>query len=212
MKYALLLCSLVLSSLSIFAQDYFEGEISYTIEYLQVPEGMKEMQNFLPTKMKFMAKGTQYKVVNEIPEKDDQVNVMNNFDGSGFLLMNFLGHKIALINDPEEVHKENAVYFQAEVEDLNEEKDLLGYECEKVRFICDGDTSEVYFTSDFLSPEYKYMKLKGLPLEYVSSKDGLILKVTATEIEEKEISEIEFVIPTDYEEMTKDELEELFEM
>ena len=194
------------------AQSYFEGEITYEIEYIIIPDHMKEIQAYLPNEMILLSKGTKYKTINKIPNRTDQINIMNNFDGTGFLLIDFLGHKIALANDVQEVHKANALYFQSELENFEEEKEILGLNCKKARLISKGDTTDAYFSQKVLSPEFKYVKLKGLPLEYTCNQDGLVMNVKAVKFKERTVSESEFLIPADYKQMSKDQLEDLFKL
>lgn len=203
---------LIFSGINSDAQSYFEGEIIYDIEYLSIPDDMKEIQAYLPNQMILLSKGTKYKTINKIPNRTDQINIMNNFDGSGFLLIDFLGHKIALANDVQEVHKANALYFQSELENYTEEKEIMGLNCKKARIISEGDTTDAYFFQKVLSPEFKYVKLKGLPLEYTTNQDGLLMNVKAVKFKERTVSESEFLIPSDYKKMSKDQLEDLFKL
>lgn len=211
-RVALIVCHFVFISSQVIGQSYFEGEILYSVEYLSIPDDMKNIKDYLPTEMQLLSKGTKYKTISLIPGKTDQVVIMDNFDGSGYMLMEFLGHKIALSNDPSEVRKINALYFQSEIISEDGSKEFLGYDCQKAKLINEKDTTDLFYTTEHLSPEFKYSKLKGLPLEYTSHEGDLVIKVVAIKVTPKEVSDLEFVIPEDYEEMTREKLQEMFEM
>lgn len=207
-----LLMVMLFGPLSFFSQKQFEGEIEYEISYLNVTEKMDAVVSKLPYKVIFVAKGTSYKLISKIEDRPDQIQIMHNHDGSGYVLMNILGQQIALENELEEVRKANSEYFKSEIINEDESKKILGFNC-KSAIICSSlDTTSVFFTDKFASPEYKYINLKGLPLEYTIQLDEFVIQANAVSVDKRNVEDFEFLAPQGYMIMNKSELEEFFKM
>ena len=56
----------------------------------------------------------------------------------------------------------------------------------------------------------QYREVKGILMEYVTTEENIKVKATATSIDNKSISETEFMIPKGYEETTLEQLKSEF--
>jgi len=95
-----------------------------------------------------------------------------------------------------------------------ETKTIAGYTCKKAKYITkdsDGntDTLMVYFTPDLGSEASNFGStfhgLKGFPMEYVVDQNEIITTISATEVKKGKVKDTDFLIPTDYVEMTPEE-------
>lgn len=205
-------CFITLLGGPILGQVQFEGEIEYEITYLEISKEMESISNLLPKKVTFITKGNSYKMINHIEGRADQIQIMHNHDGSGYLLLDFLGHKIALKNDELAVRKSNADHFSSSVIRENDQKSILDFNCISASVCTSKDTTSVYYTNEYVSPEYKYVNLKGLPLEYTSKSNGMVIHVKAISVNKRKVEFFEFDVPYEYKKMNKEELEEIFRM
>ena len=73
-------------------------------------------------------------------------------------------------------------------------------------------TSDVYYTTDlpYADPQGTFKGLKGMPMEYSVSMQGLNITFSVKTVEKKSLSDSLFTIPADYKEVSLEELQKQF--
>lgn len=114
----------------------------------------------------------------------------------------------------EEVNKNGAPVIRY----LDETKSIAGYTCKKAEYVTkDDDGNEtvtvVYYTEDLGGAPLNYggsfTGLKGFPMEYVINQGEIVTTFTVTEVVKGKVKATDFLIPTDYVELTPEEKAEM---
>jgi hypothetical protein len=100
----------------------------------------------------------------------------------------------------------------------NETKTIAGYECKKafLTMKINGveSTSDFYYTEDIDVSRFDFSNMfaavKGFPLEFTMKAGPISIKMTVRSITKEPIPDAEFVIPSDYKEVTPDQLGTIF--
>ncbi|MEM6642584.1 MAG: DUF4412 domain-containing protein [Bacteroidota bacterium] len=185
-------------SLVLYSQD-FEGTILYEVSYLNLSEEIRKMLPDETTQVLFSMKGDKTKMEMEmmgakmVMISDMKANVMTSYT-------DVMGQKIKSTNSTENTES-------IEIEKTDETKKVAGYLCKKVIMKQPEIGSiDVYYAPDlkssaFLSLQPSFKELKGIPLEYQMSQQGMSMIYTATEVVKKGISDSTFDPPPgDYKE------------
>lgn len=201
---------LVLTTLSFtfsYAQRVFkEGEIVFSTEW-QLPEGAPEaMKGSLPSEVSTFYKDSKSFSEISINMMGQAVVVrvfLDNNPMSSTLLMDMMGQKVGIYTSPEDFKK---VYdtLQLSFDYQNEYKDIIGFKCRKV-IMKNGalkEPSEMWVTEELAVPlsQYTmyYKNLRGVPLEFLQSQNGMKIKLVAKSITDKPIPDDKFVVPGGY--------------
>lgn len=218
-KSAIMLAFLLALSLSALAQKTFQGQIKYTITY----EGMEldeSTKSFLPGEMTFFLK--ENKSRSELKTgMGDQVTIFNGDSKTSINLMNIMDRKIAIKKTTEEIKLERKRYHDLKVVYSNETKEIAGHLCNKAVIEVNAadfngaSSFTVFYTDELGNPGINYSdalfnQIKGVMLEYEIIARGLLMRFSASEINKETISDDLFTVPSDYKEMTRDELKRLF--
>lgn len=208
-KFLLTLICLV-STFIVSSQKQFEGVITYAINYQDVPKKMASIKEHLPTELKVSYKGNKKREETQ-SKYGDKVTIIDMSDKTGFMLMTIFGKKIAIVHD-EETQKDYEVYDNGRLEYLEETKKIGKYNCKKARLYLKGFSQPVtvYYTEKFITPERKFNQIKGMPLAYTITEDDMIITYMIKALEEKGITDEQFVINENYRIMTTAQLQEEF--
>lgn len=206
---SLIVLSAFFFTLQIAAQQ-FEGEITFSINYIEVPAELQGMESMLPTAMNYFFSGDNM-AIKQNTAFGTQTIVMNNAANTGYVLMDMMGQKIALKVDDSQTEEETS---GPEFTKTSETKEIAGYNCTKYLVKTDeiGDT-EVWTTNELkanMGSKNPMKNVEGFPLEYVSEKEGMTMRLTATNVTKKELDNSMFDIPTDFTVMTEEELKAMF--
>ena len=189
-----------------FAQKNFEGVIKYMIEYDNLPKEMAEYKDMMPTEMVMKIKGNKSR--SEQRGITPTISIANGDKGSITMLMDMMGIKIAM-----EIGDEQKKIDPPKIIYHNETKEIANYSCKKAEVIFDDVKGNfiVYYTDQIqqLKTAEGYDGLKGFPMQYEIKSEGIALKRTATEVIEEKVSDDEFIIPPEYQKMTKEELQKM---
>lgn len=217
MKFITLLFSFILISgpfsTSESPKDHhkpFEGVVVYSIEYIEVPDEVKGMESLLPKTTSMSISGDLVKVEQEIMG-GSQIVIVDNGKKESHILMNMMGQKLDIFLSREEMEKAEKEAPEMKVEELSGTKKILGYKC-KEALISDpdtGDTQKVFYTNKLEIDHKDFKSLKGFPLEYYTTQQGMKLRMTATEVTKKKIPASYFEVPSGYDRMTMDELSKM---
>jgi hypothetical protein len=142
--------------------------------------------------------------------------LINSKEESVVTLIDNHGDKYLIRAGKEEYTKELKEYAQVHFKDVNETKQIAGYNCKKaIGKMPDGQTFEVYYTTDLL-PENKqynrrFVNLKGIPLQFeIINKNGSRMNVVATKVDLYAIPGSYFDAPkTGYKEISREELQKM---
>lgn len=139
--------------------------------------------------------------------------LINSREETVVTLIDNHGDKYLIRAGKEEYTKDLKEYTQVQFKDASETKQIAGYNCRKaIGKMPDGQTFEVYYTSDLL-PENKqynrrFVNLKGIPLQFeIINKNGSRMHVVATKVDLYAVPGSYFDTPkTGYKEISREEL------
>ncbi len=213
------LSALVLSALSLNAQQIKEGYIVYDMKMEGLPPEQAAMMGDMELKSTFK----NGKALTEMSSM--MFTNQTAIDENGMImLMEQMGNKIAIKQTKEEMDKAEAKTKDKPVdpkfEYTTETKTIAGYECKKVNVTTVSkdkkeEKTEMWVCDKFENPNkagkgrgQNIMKgLNGVPLEYNGAQGPMKFKMVAKEVSIDPVSDSKFVLSTDgYKLMTMDEL------
>lgn len=194
------------------AQKKFEGIITYSIEYTKIPNEMANMTSHLPSEWVVKYSDTKKKE-EAISSNSSKITITDLSNNESFVLMTLFGEKIALIQDHES-KKTNELYSDCQVELTKEHKKIGDFKCQKALLYFPNlkDSMEVYFTDKYTTAENKFSKLGGIPLQYSTTENGMLITYTMVKIEIIKLDTEEFEVDKSYTILTPEELQKQFGM
>lgn len=181
----------------------FEGIVTYSISV-----DNPQMAAFVGSSMKVYMKGSKTKTI------QDGMITKTIFSDHGTtdeptVLLDAMGGKYQVKNDPKKDAEKDP-----DIKYVDGTKTVAGYTCHKAEItITDPQgqpaTSEVYYTEDIVTPPAKsgpFKSLKGFPLEFSTTQQGVKASITATKIDKQSVSDDTFTVPSGYKLMTMDEI------
>ena len=217
MKNIILIFSFVLITIHSFTQD-FTGKIIYEMDY-ELPELMEPQRAMLPTEMTTYI-GKEHSKVVQNTMLGEQVTIVNFKTSITTSMMDMMGQKIAIEIKPEDASPDN----KPSIEYTEETKTIAGYACKKAIYTINSaagmkkgtgeDTEpismEVYYTPEISAQSNQQFKeLKGLPLEYSVSTQGMVMNIKAKSIKNEKCPKSLFDIPSDYKIMSLEEFQKM---
>lgn len=202
-----------LGTTTLIAQKDFEGKLSFSINYLDLPEDMKMMESMLPKEMLFYVKGSKARMEQAAVMGSQTVVIMDTKTDVSIVLMDFLGQKMAIEPTAEELKESKSKSERIEIKLSDETKTIAGFECKKVTMV-DPETKTpvtVWFTDAIQNGMSQLPGVPGMPLEYTVDQEGMRMRITATEISKEKVSDELFKVPAGYEKMTSEELQKKFQ-
>lgn len=191
------------------AGKQFEGVITYGITYLELPPEVQGMESMLPQETAMHLKGDKTMIEQEVMGGSQRV-VVDNKDSSSFILMDMMGQKICINLSKEEIREAAKDISPPRITYQKETKQIIGYTCRKATLTTDSGVTTVFYTNKLNIPKHKdFGQLDGFPLEYEVFQNNMKLRMTAQSIDEKELDESLFTIPSGYTIMSMDELQQL---
>jgi len=193
----------------------FEGTVTYSLEMEMKdmpPEAAAMMKN---SEMKLQIKNEYTRTETKTP-MSTSISVSDNKNHTGFTLLDMMGSKYMIKAKPEEI-KQDENKPDVKVKELSDTKIIAGYKCKKAEItMLDPETKKemnsiVYYTTEL--PDTKgygtiYKGLKGFPLEYaINTGAGMEMKVSAKSVLQEKLDAKIFAPPTDYKEITTEELQ-----
>lgn len=209
MKNLTLALTFLISSISIFAQD-FEGTITYEMVYENLSPQIKPQAGMLPKSAVLDVKGELSKTTTPNAMGGETVIIQNTSTEETLQLMNMMGMKIAVKMTAEQ-KKELQGDEKPEIELTDETKEILGYTCKKA-IVTDKDNNEVevYYTDEIDAKSSSSIEgIKGFPMQIIVVQDMFTLTQTVTEVKKGKVKKIKMVIPSDFELKTIEELKEM---
>jgi len=197
---------------SVNAQKSFEGKLTYTIEYVKIPEEMKGMESMLPQGMLTYIKGNKSRTEQDAGMGGKTIIIHDNDKMETMVMMDMFGQKMAIVPTAAEQKESQAEMDKMQVEFSSETKEIAGYKCKKAMVTApDMDFPfTVFYTDEIPNGNAQYTKLPGMPLEYTMEQQGMKMKISVTTIDKEKVDASVFEIPKDYEKLTGEELQKKF--
>ncbi len=175
----------------LFAQ--FEGRVVYKVSYETSEEEKKEMLSMLPEESVLTVKDHHSLFEQKVAGGGKQAFIIDAEDGSGVLVMQFLGQGYKVEMTQSEIETLKATQKMAFTE-TQETKEIAGFTCNKAIAVTSGDTLEVYYAKDIITTATfpPFADIDGLPLEYELVRGGVKMKYTAASVIKASIREDEF--------------------
>lgn len=192
----------VFTSQKSIAQD-FEGKMTMTIEYEEVPEEIEPYLSMLPKESTLYVKGTKTRI-EQNTMGGSNITIMDSKTNKGYIIMNMMGQKSAFEMDgtDEAVVKKDTV--KPEVKILDETKEIAGYKCKKatVKYSSEEEPMIVWFTEEIkgvYNQQYNGVGINGAIMEYTVNAQGMEMKMSITKISKETVSDDKFTVPEGYE-------------
>ena len=204
MKKVLFVIAASLISMAGMAQD-FEGEIVYSIAYSDLPAELKGQEQMLPKEQKVFVKGKKSRFEQETGMSSTIV-ISDSDANTSVVLMDAMGQRFKITLTQEDIESSIAQQGNPQVNYVSGTKEIMGYTCKKAEVTMAGMTepSIFYYTEEIPPIELKGMEslnLKGMPLEYEMTNQGISMTVTVTKMDRMTLNDSIFEIPTGYNEM-----------
>jgi len=217
---------LILSSLMVFAQKSkrsskpFIAEITYKIDYVGNWDPAVLAQQ--PKELKVYVYGNKMKTVIDLSGMGYMTNIQDGDDTTSVALIDIPAYQLKkFIKTPKEKILEKLEEVSPKINYIDSTKEIAGYKAYKAEYIVKDEFGDPITTVVWYSPEINdgkinaagdFAGLKGFPMEYVSTQEegSIIFRVSEVNTSKVKIKETDFLIPTDFEELTEDEARELF--
>jgi GLPGLI family protein len=205
------------AGLTSFAQKAgspFKGFINYDITY---PDAKMEASQIamLPKTMKVSLNGNKARIDMKMPSMS-QIVLMDADQKTTTILIDMMGSKIAMKPNKK---NESANAKEPVIVITSETKEIAGFVCKKAE-INFGDEKSlgspiiVYYTDQIgnnkLFYDNEYKTLPGIPMEFQYKMQGMNMLLTASSVEKGKVSNRDFEVPSDYKEMTPEEIRQMF--
>ncbi len=214
MKKFIIAVLAVAFALPTIAQKKFEGTIMFEISYEDLPAEMAAMEAMMPDEMVTRVKGEKSRLEQSMGMGMSTVTITDMKKGSGIVLMDMMGKKVAMEMTKEELEKmdkKKAAQKKPEFKYVDGTKEIAGYKCKRAMVVIEGAGElEVYYTEDLPSGASKQFEgLKGYPLQYTISQGPMKVKFTAKSVKQEKLNNTLFEIPDGYDKMTYQEFEKM---
>ncbi len=217
-KITLLNFLLIFSMLKVEAADnphgINSGKIVYEISYLE--DGLDdETKAMLPVESVMYFKGDKTRIEMNMSMGSTTI-ISDNKLKKGTLLMDFMGNKIAMEINNEEVKKDKEGSGTFKVEKLSGEKKIAGYTCQKAK-VTQTDAGkkvsfDVWYSKEIVANNAEANGLDGIDgcmLEYELLQNGNHIRMTTKSVTEMDVKDDLFKIPEGYTYTTKENLKSM---
>lgn len=198
--------SCLLLAVWVSAQDPFEGSVDYTVEYLSLPEHLKDSEAMLGHQLRITCSGQKMRLEQLRSGRTGQVVLKDFASGEQVVLMEIFGMKVALVGPIEAVDS-------TRISAVEVQEEIAGELCKGVA-LHSGDEKRgpvCLVTDRWLSPDPVWQAAGGFPLEFSMTEGEMTLKATAQNIAPQEIKPGAFDVPEDYARMTAEAFQTLVE-
>jgi GLPGLI family protein len=192
----------------------FKGFINYDITY---PDAKMEASQLamLPKTMKVSLNGNKARIDMNMPSMS-QIVLINADQQTTTILIDMMGNKIAMKPNKK---NESANAKEPVIVITSETKEIAGFVCKKAEINFGDEKSKgspiiVYYTdaigNNKLFYDNEYRTLPGIPMEFQYKMQGMNMLLTASSVEKGKVSNRDFEVPSDYKEMTPEEIRQMF--
>lgn len=130
-----------------------------------------------------------------------------------------MGKKFVIRKSTKEIEEEMAELPESTIKYIDETKEIAGYICKKGELITKDDEGEesisiFYYTEELGNKTWnygsEYSEVNGAILEYEESAGDFNVKFVAKLIKKGKVKETDFLVPSDFEEVSSEQLREMF--
>ena len=195
----------------------FTGTVVYDVKTVgDVPEQAAAM---MPTESTM--KVTSDKMIQVMHSSMMDIKTINDATAQvSNMLMDMMGQKLNIRNTAAQLaDQRKKAGMEITIKLAPETKTIAGYLCKRaIMTMKSNQTAEqnydVYYTEDIDVSRFTWGNLfptvNGLPLEFSMNQGPFTIKMTAKSVKKETIPESEFVIPTDFKQVTQDDLQTIF--
>jgi hypothetical protein len=188
----------------------FEGEIHYKIEYTYFPGNSTSLKDKLPTSIHVYVRDNL--VCRQGPttlQNGYLIEIINLAKNQGYFGWKYNnGSAYRRTTSTDITNDYVALPLPVNIEYLNETKNFGGFVGKKALVFMDNNSEPytVYYTNQIPTAAFSvYQNLKGFPLYYEGSMNGILFKVYATSVSPKPQPDARFTMPTEYKLLSKEE-------
>lgn len=218
---SVVICLSILTS-SVYAQKSkkaFQGTVTFAITYPgSTLDAATKAQ--LPTEQLVKINGCNSKT-EETSGPVTQTSITNGTNKTAIILIDYMGTKYALKQTEKDITDALAKLPTPTVSITQETKTIATYLCKKAILTTteeDGTISNdtIFYTEDLGCADYNfstpYNGIPGVILEYSQFVEQIngTMKYTATLVKKGKVADTEFLIPSDFQEVTLEELKKAF--
>lgn len=183
----------------------FEGVIEMEMIYGTLPSEMQAYKSMLPKGTTTTIKGKKVRVEKPGAMGMETVIIMDRDAEMSYILIDAMGQKMFVKQAIDDSDEENE---DVDVEYFDEQKTIAGYKCKRAEVTDDQGTVVVWYTEEITSDaSAQFSVLTGFPLEYTIESEGMEITVRAVSVEKKKVDAVLFEIPSEYEEVSEDDLD-----
>jgi GLPGLI family protein len=195
----------------------FTGTVVYDVKTVgDVPE---QAQAMMPTESTM--KMTSDKMIQVMHSSMMDIKTINDATAQvSNMLMDMMGQKLNIRNTAAQIaDQKKQLGMEITIKPATETKTIAGYLCKRAIMTMKSNqtaeqTYDVYYTEDIDVSKFtwgnSFPNVNGLPLEFTMNQGPFTIKMTAKSVKKESIPESEFVIPTDFKQVTQDELRQMF--
>lgn len=133
-------------------------------------------------------------------------------------LLKIMSKKYVLELDSNEIRDLYGQLPEMKVHFTDETREIAGYKCHKAIVTFKNNIKEefsIFYTNDIGIKDSNWCtpfnEIGGVLLEYHVRKYNYDMKLTATKVSRAEIDDVDFNVPADYEQISQDEMDKIFE-
>lgn len=206
MRKFLTLTLLILSGLA-YGQT-FEGSVTYSIDYISMPDEMAGFINMFPRSTTLYVKGKKNRMVQVTENVGTQIMIVDEQTRIGYMAIDQMNSKV-YAKVPSFVLNEYLKPTVLDIDYTNEKSEIAGYNC-KEALIQHGEgveRTQVWYATSLPVADYKDFKmLRGFPVAYWVKEGPVSIKYEASQIDQSKQSDSLFEIPEGYQEITWEEM------
>ena len=195
-----------------------EGHLSYKLNFTSSDPQMSQMTGMLDgSTMDVYFKGQAARSEMKMGTIMTVTTIATEANDNILMLMDGMVGKKAILQSMEEMNEQEEEQPDYEVEITDETKKILDYTCQKAIFTDEeGNEMTMWFTKDIVinkkGQRYMSEKIEGVPLEFEMKQNGMTMKFTATQVEDKLTAKNDYFnqeVPAGYELMDKEALKKM---
>ena len=195
----------------------FKGIITFDISYAGSIEAAQLAQLPKTSVTKILGNKTRVDI------SQGPANITQIVDGDAkttLMLLDVMGQKFAIKQTKDQIEAELKDQPAPIVKYIDESKEIAGYKVKKAEILTlpkdSKDTVKVtcWYTDEIGSQDMNFSDqfrgLKGFALGYEMKANDIIMSYTAKEVKKGGVKDTDFLQPTDFKEITKEELQNMF--
>jgi hypothetical protein len=206
--------TLLVATTATAQKKFSEGTIVYEVEANREELGM--MGQMIPKEVTMKIKNDWVRTEME-SSMVSNITLFNNKEKKMTNMMDIMGAKYAIEMNENEMKEQMEKTPAFEIKLSDETKEIAGYKCKKATIINKDtkDESVIYYTESISNFKNDGMtsgiaglsEIKGLPMEYSMSMQGIEMKMRVKSVTQEKISDELFKVSPEYKKTTMEEFQ-----